>query len=315
MTQIQTFNAKLFAWAPINPSTCWGLVAAILALGHFLLAYLTKSHTYPIASMAQVTLVFLAGWAPIFVANKLKEIEPAYDFMIAMPSQDLQKWLSSQYSMIFDPKFVFGWGIALPVITLQAQLAMLEAHKGSMVLRIYDSFLGFAALYLCCATLMIYPRILISWHHVKSLPMRSVAILSQSKCIGLLSVAATKFSLIVTIAFSLMMVVLFTGPTRFGVADYIYAGIGSSVCLICFIIPQWILHKLLREMKNRLRDDFDGRLDAITRSLSVIRDHLSSENAKTLSELLLVHDRIESIREWPVSLQSLTGLLTSELLT
>jgi len=188
---------------------------------------------------------------------------------------------------------------------------LFQAHKGSLVLRIYDSFLSLGALYLCSATLMIYPCILIQWNDIKKLPVRGIAILSQSRCIGAISLTAAAFSFMITVAFCLMMVVLLTGPTRFGIADYIYAGIGSSVCLVCFIIPQGILHTVLKLIKTRLIEEFDGRLETLNRSLSDVRKDPSPEKTKTLSELLALHDRIERINEWPLSPQSVTGLLSS----
>jgi hypothetical protein len=311
MARIITPNERFFKWAPIQPGVCWASLAAVLAAVHFLLAFISHSEAYAIAALAESSLIFLAGWAPIYVARKLENLEPAHNFMIALPHDGIQDWLHSHYVKIFSPKWIFGWGIALPLITLQAHVMLFQAHKGSLLFKIYDSFLGLAALYLCCATLMIYPRILIQWNSLKRLPIRGVAILSQSRCIGIISLTATIFSFIITTAFCLMMVVLLTGPTRFGVADYIYVGIGSSVCLICFIIPQWILHTLLRLMKNRLLEEFDGRLEAVNRSLSDVRKEPSPGNAKTLSDLLALHDRIERINEWPLSPQSVTGLLSS----
>jgi hypothetical protein len=64
-------------------------------------------------------------------------------------------------------------------------------------------------------------------------------------------------------------------------------------------------------MKNRLLEEFDGRLEAVNRSLSDVRKEPSPGNAKTLSDLLALHDRIERINEWPLSPQSVTGLLSS----
>ena len=299
------------SWAPIPPSFCWMGLAAILAALHFFLAYITHSDSYAIAALAHAALICLAGWAPIYVAAKLEHLEPAYNFMISLPHEAIENWLHSHYVKIFSPTWIFGLGIALPVITLHAQVMLFQAHKGSLALRIYDSFLSLAALYLCGATLMIYPRILIQWNGIKKLPVRGIAILSQSRCIGAMTLTATAFSFIITAAFCLMMVVLLTGPTRFGIADYIYAGIGSSVCVVCFIIPQVVLHTVLKVMKTRLMEEFDGRLETLNRSLSDVRKDPSPEKTKTLSELLALHDRIERINEWPLSPQSVTGLLSS----
>lgn len=308
MEKTTIVNEKIFFWLPIPAWLSWAILAMLLLAGHFLLAYLTRSQFYGIAITSEVCLLFLASIAPIYASKQLNALDPVYKLMIDKPENQIVDWIQKNTEQIFRTKHMLLSGLVLPVFLTPAAIIEFQAHTGNIILKIYDSLLSFTALFLCSMAFSIYPKILRRWYEFQSFPIKSVAIFFSWKGIKVISLTAAKFALIISTAYSLMIVFLLSGPTQLGIASYVYLVVGIIVCVTSFSIPQWYFHLILRKMKYQLLADFANEFH---KAFEKYTHNASIEHIKTLEGLMEFYARLERLREWSFSWQSITSFLGS----
>lgn len=292
----------------------WGIPFVVAAIAQFVWANAIQTDSYMIAAIAGGLLGYLGVMSPGYVYDKIKELTPTFSILLDLPDHKVDEWVNKNFIQpIFNARYMLLTGFVLPLFILPGALLgdWFNQYNQDIYIKIFDSVMGVVAGYFCSMSIFMYLPILNGFSNLGKQSIKTVSIFRLSEFATPISLTFAKFAFIVSMAYSLMLIIVISGPIVIGIPFYFYAGIGMVATIVAFVIPQLELNNIIRKAKWQILEKLSNEIE---KSMERLEKDNSPENIKRVESLVDLHNKMGTLNEVSLTWETVSRLFGSAIL-
>lgn len=305
---------RIFKKIPISSRVLWGIPFVIATIVQLLWTSIKQTDSYIIATIAGGLLGYLGVISPGYVFDKIKELVPTFSILLDLPESKVDEWVNKNFVQpIFNTKYMLATGLILPLFILPGALlgGWFVHYSQDYYIKIFDSVMGFLAGFACSMSIFMYFPVLSGFSRLGKQPIKTVSIFRLSEFATPISLTFAKFAFIVSMAYSLMLIIVISGPIVIGVPFYFYAAVGMLATIISFAIPQLELKNIIRKAKWQILERLSNEIE---KSMNKLSKDSSPENIKRVESLVDLHNKMQTLNESSLTWETISRLFGSAIL-
>jgi hypothetical protein len=304
---------KLFRHLPSDPMVVWILLVTIALSIHFIWVGIKQTEPYTPAALACGFLIILAVFSPGYVYDKINELKPTFSVFLDLPESKINDLIKQNYiEPTFNTKYMLLTGLLLPLFIMPTGfITWFNQYNQDFYIKVFDTILVVFAGYTASLSVFMWLPLLKALSKLIEQPIKTNSIFRLSEFATPISLTFAKFALIVSCAYSLMLVIVMSGPIANGVPFYFYSAVGILSTLACFIFPQIELKNIIRKAKWQILEKVSNE---IQKSMDKLLEDSSPDNVARVESLIELHAKMQKLSESSLTWEGVSRLVGSVLL-